>query len=82
MQVLFKMCLVQVLVLVKSSFSGAVNHAQTCNFSPFIFVYHYNEFTVYFTDEVCKNDAHACATSGRPPSFREACVGGYRAIGE
>ncbi len=53
----------------KSCFSGAIKHAQTCNFSPFIFVYHYNEFTMYFTDKVCKNNAHACATSDRPPSL-------------
>ncbi len=27
------------------------------------------KFTVYFTKEVCKNNAHARATSSRPPLF-------------
>ncbi len=49
--------------------TSAVKHPQTSNFSPFIFVYHYNEFTLYFTDEVCNNYTHERATSGRPPSF-------------
>ncbi len=37
----------------QSKSSGAVKLAHTC-----FFAYHCNEFTVYFTDEVCKNDAH------------------------
>ncbi len=55
----------------KPSFSGAVNkHALTCNFAPFTFVYY--EFTVCFTYEVCKYDAHARASSGHPSSLRPA----------
>ncbi len=66
------MCLV-IIVLVRSCFSGPVKHAQTYYFAPFIFVY---EFTVYFTDEVCKNDVMRVKLVAGLLFFLEACVGG------
>ncbi len=51
-----------------------------CNFVLFIFCIFSLKifgFTVHFTEEECKNYAHACATCSRPPLFfLEACGGG------
>ncbi len=66
-------------VFFKSLYSSSVNPIANSQSK-----YKVTNFTVYFRDEVCKNDAHARATivigEWGHPFCLEACVGGYPPI--